>query len=106
MAKYGLFCAKLRGEGFDVVADLIEKLQAERDALEQQRDELLAERAALLRDIKCYGGSACYMCAHADNLTADYCELDDRDCDECSQDECICKECDFLEHWKWRGEQE
>ena len=43
MAEYGLICAKLRSEGCGIIADVIENLQAERDALEQERDKLLRE---------------------------------------------------------------
>lgn len=42
MAEYGLVCARLREEGLDLVAELIEKLQAERDALKVERDALSA----------------------------------------------------------------
>ena len=105
MAEYGLFCAKLRREGFAVVADLIEKLQAERDAAEQERDKLRLERAALLEIIR-EGNEFCSTCVHIVNQYADHCELEEHHCNQCSCDECICKDCDYGEHWEWRGVQE
>ena len=105
MAEYSLLCAKLRDNGFAVIADVIEKLQVERDALEQERDKLLAERDELIEIAK-EGNTFCSTCAHIANQYDEKCELDVHHCQDCSRDDCCCKECYCGERWEWKGVQE
>lgn len=94
MAEYGLLCAKLRDEGLGVVAEVIEKLQAERDLLKRERARLL--------EISIF---CCEDCKHYSNQ-GEGCELDEHDCSECSRKECYCRECVGGCKWEWKGLEE
>lgn len=102
MAEYGLLCSKLRVEGLGCVADVIEKLQGERDALKAENRKLQDVRAVLI-DMISAGDVLCSKCANLANQHVEHCELDEHHCSQCSQDECVCKDCDSGEHWDYNG---